>query len=167
MDFVDKVLENNPAPTKIYGACGMWRSGSTAQYNMIRLVLEHSGIDAKVVKWHVGHKALYKRADVVFTTERHIGEVMESLKRFGRLNGAKRNPNYIMKCFRYWRAHPRNVHQDFTRIVNDPRGCIKQIAEAIGVEVDLDKVYNEFINIKPPKDKWDTTTLLFPNHITK
>jgi len=167
MDFIEKTLGKTKSSTKIIGACGMWRSGSTAQYNMIRLVVEHSEIDAKVIKWHVADKRLWDRADFVFTSERHIGEVMESLERFGRLSGRKRNPNYIMKQIRYWKSHPRNTHQDFERIKTDSKGCIKQIAEVLGVQIDLDKVYEEFKAIKPPKDKWCPVTLMFPNHITK
>lgn len=154
----------------ILGACGTWRSGSTAQYNMIRLICDEAGVEYELIKSHVADRKLYREATAIFTTDRDMDEIKESLKAFGRVSLREGNPNYkrtfvyAYKQLKFWKSHHNNLHQEYEDIIGNTKECIRQIAEHLKLEVDVDKVYEKFLEVKPPKDKYDPVTKLFPNH---
>lgn len=151
---------------------GKKRSGSTAQYNLVRLVLEtqyevntiatpEQVEEGKVnlLKYHRFTKSLYNKAHFVFTTDRDTDEIVESCKAFGiKFEGQKWNT-----WLKRWGNHPNAYHMDYKDIVNAPEFCIMYISHALGIKVDVDEILEKFLAIKP-KDEYDPKTMLFPNH---
>ena len=158
----------------IVGVCGIKRSGSTAQYNMVRLILETIGDinttgdtftfveGINLYKTHVFNKTVYNKSDYIFTTDRDRVEIMQSLERF---NTGTIKPMAIMVMhLEKWKQ--KSLHQEYNDIKNNPRKCIEEISEHLGVKVDVDTILEKFVAIKP-SNEYDPKTMLFPNHITK
>jgi len=155
---------------------GIKRSGSTAQFNMVRLVLEEhfSEINltgdlmelkpgVNIVKMHRFDQALYNKADYIFTTNRSDQDILKSLSKF-----SKNEEKPLAKMREYlnkWRR--RSQHMDYHEIVLHPGECIEKISEVMELPVDLDKVTKDFKAIKPPAEGYDPKTFLFSNHITQ
>lgn len=158
----------------IVGVCGIKRSGSTAQYNMVRLILETLGPinttgdsfnfveGINLYKTHVFNKTVYNKSDYIFTTDRDRVEIMQSLERFN--TGTIKPMSVMVMHLNKWKQ--KSLHQDYKDIVNNPRKCIEEITEHLGVQVDIDDIYNKFKSIKP-ESEYNPKTMLFPNHITK
>lgn len=161
---------------------GIKRSGSTAQYNMVRLILEkhfdHVHVTGRptdiqgectIVKIHTFDTKLFRSAKHIFTTDRNRKEVRQSLQRFKR--GDVKTMKKMNEHLRKWRTQNGNrttLHFSYTAIVNDPRLCIQLIATKMKLPVNVDQILEEFLAIKPPTDKeYDERTMMFNNHITK
>lgn len=151
---------------------GKKRSGSTAQYNLVRLILETQGDvncigdSSKIepdkfnlLKIHRFTQSIFKRADMVFTTDRPTEEIVESCKAFGiQYEGVKWEA-----WFKRWGQHPNAYHMDYKDIINAPDFCIMYLSHALGIKVDPDEILEKFQAIKPGKE-YDPKTMLFPNH---
>lgn len=151
---------------------GKKRSGSTAQYNLVRLILEQEGEvncikriedieEGKInlLKYHRFVKSLFNKAHFVFTTDRPTEEIVESCKAFGiKYEGEKWNT-----WFKRWGQHPNAYHMDYKDIINAPDFCIMYISHALGIKVEPDEILEKFLAIKPGKE-YDPKTMLFPNH---
>lgn len=166
---------------------GIKRSGSTAQFNMIRLVLEtyfgkefvYTTGDPKkalelnnskkivIIKYHPFDKRLFRAADFIFTTSRPIEEVKDSMLRFyGVNNMPKRGLSVMQRHLASWQSA--SFNQTFSEICNLPINCIRNIVGYIGIEEDItEEVYYSFSRIKPPESGYDKETFMFSNHITK
>lgn len=154
---------------------GIKRSGSTAQYNMVRLLCEavyreinvtgspyslKRGVN--IVKKHEFDDYLFRTADIIFTTDRDDTEIEESLKRFEHV------PDMSMEQMRVdldkWKI--RSFHQHYELIKNDPSKAIQQIAKQLNLKVNPLIILDQFNEVKP-REEYDPKTFLFPNHITK
>lgn len=159
---------------------GIKRSGSTAQYNMIRLALNNAGIDYELrqdgngvidfrrnslIKRHPYHKTLADLATHIFLTDRPDIGIYNSLWRFNQKEPVQNRIDRMRKDLDLWRGHE-HLEQHYNLIKLNPRKCIGQIIEYLGIEADGAQVYKEFINLKPPKEGQDPETLMFHNHIT-
>ena len=156
---------------------GIKRSGSTAQYNMVRLILEkhfeHVHVtgkptdiqgDCTIVKLHTFDQKLFRASTHIFTTDRNRQEVRRSLRDFDR--GEVKTMKKMNEHLRKWKT--RSLHFSYTTLTTDPRLCIQLIATKLKLKVDIDHILKEFEAIKPPTDKdYDERTMLFSNHITK
>ena len=105
----------------IIGICGIKRSGSTCQFNMVRLILEHAGLRYKtwgtefsagrmkkgnhIVKIHKPHRWLYDNADHIFTTDRSDEEIWKSLQRFAGATDKSRLKK-MREDLEWWNNHP-------------------------------------------------------------
>jgi hypothetical protein len=158
----------------IIGVCGIKRSGSTAQYNMVRLILETQGEvnttddtfnfkeGVNLYKTHVFNRAIFTRSNYIFTTSRPEKDIEASLKRFN--VGEVKTMSRMKRDLNQWRR--KSLHQEFTDIVNNPKMCIKQIANHLRIDVDVEDIFSKFKAIKP-EEEYNPKTMLFPNHITK
>ena len=166
---------------------GIKRSGSTAQFNMVRLVLEeyfgkeyvlttgnpkeainlHNQGNIVICKYHPFDKSLFQNADFIFTTSRNMVQVKESMLRFYGVNDMpKRGISVMRKHLRAWQEG--SFNQTFEEIVNFPIACIQNITGFIGIKEDFGiEVFNNFKEIKPPESGYNKETFLFSNHITK
>lgn len=156
------------------GVCGIKRSGSTAQFNMVRLILEtkweinttgdsfHFIDGINLYKTHVFNKSVFDMSDYIFTTDRDRVEIMQSLDRFN--VGEVKPMSRMVRDLEQWKR--KSLHQEFTDIVNNPEKCIEEIANHLGVDVDTEDILTKFKAIKPEKE-YNPKTMLFPNHITK
>lgn len=174
---------------------GMYRSGTTWQFNAVRIILEQAfGEEAVYSSWvdyydpndprpiHLikTHKRrkVCRNADVVFSTDRDKDEIKASMQR--RADFFKKNPNpqfsneANLDKFEEWMAHAyfwqRSAHyvQDFEDIKKRPEILIEIYATHLGVSVDIDEVLNEMkLQMKIPQKGADSKTLLHAGHITK
>lgn len=151
---------------------GIKRSGSTAQYNMVRLVLQKKydvsifGSDydlgeITLIKKHDYDHWLYENATYIFTTDRADEDIIKSLKKF-----SGRNRYGLDNMRKHLNAYKkRSIHFEYDDIVNNPKWCIETIANELNINVDVEEIYKEFKSIKPGNE-YNPITMLFPNHIT-
>ena len=159
---------------------GMKRTGSTAQFNMVRLIVEEYTLHynicenyeqlkegmINIVKRHKFDKRILNCADQVFTSERDLDEIMKSYERFygkpmtiEQMEDMTEHESKWLKCGGYFYSH-------FDQLKYNP---MKEIADLLRILEPMVRnylVYLEFIKIKPPKTGQDQKTLLFYNHIT-
>ena len=117
-----------------------------------------------LIKRHEACEILFKSSSYVLTTDRPDEEIEASIERFGRRR--RYSLDNMRKHLRYWRSHSNNLHQQYSDIKDNPKKCIKEIADFLNVEIDINEIYNQFKEIKPTEE-YDPLTMLFPNHITK
>lgn len=168
---------------------GIKRSGSTAQFNMIRLVLEEYfgkdmvettgtpkealelNADNKIVilKYHPFDRVIFEYADYIFTTSRPIEDIKQSMLRFyGVDNMPKRGLSVMQKHLRKWQD--KSLNQPFSLIKNQPFIALNSIIEYMSLDFykeDVRQIFKEFECLRPPKEGYDNTTFMFSNHITK
>lgn len=174
---------------------GMYRSGTTYQFNVVRVIMELSyGKDnvyscwcddyvksdkqIEIVKVHKARKDVYRGADIIVSTKRNPEDIKGSMRR--RADFLKDNPDPrfsgeslvykfddYMWHSRWWGAKASFI-QDFERIKNDTRNLIKDYLNLFKVtNVTPEQVIEELDRIKPPKEGYDPVTLLHVGHITK
>jgi len=156
---------------------GIKRSGSTAQFNMVRLILEKkysvyctgnpqdisNTVDVNIIKIHPFSSLLYDSADCIFTTDRSSSEIERSLDNF---KPNHRKPMEEMRSdLNLWKR--RSICMNYNEIVKSPLACIQKIITIFDVDVDANEILTEFLKIRPPKEGYDPTTFLFHNHISK
>lgn len=170
---------------KIILVTGVRRTGSTWQYNVIRLALIEAGynvfgngdydpnidVDYYIVKIHGYDEELKEKAWKIFTTVREFEGIKKSLKRMGWEKSDENIMKYITEWGLWWRycCHITNFKHigliEFTEIGN--------IIRELGIDKDVDQevVYQKLQELKPPKEGeyaktggYHTTTLLHPNH---
>ena len=163
----------------IVSISGIKRSGSTAQFNMVRLILEKKfdtvhvtglptdiqGHDCAIIKLHTYDAHVHNLASYVFTTDRPNADILRSLKKFNR--GDVKPMKKMRDHLRRWQTRKAvNIH--YNDIVNNPKLCIEIILKTFGfTDIDPDEILQEFLAIKPPKKgEYDPKTMLFDNHIT-
>lgn len=168
---------------KIIVTTGVRRTGSTWQYNVIRLALIEAGynvygngeydskidVDYYVIHIHGYDYELRKKAWKIFTTVRDFEGIKGSLKRMGWEKSDKNIMKYIKEWNKWWRyaCHVTN----FTEIKTAEQWQIICIISELGVNADYREVQKELHKLKPPKEGeyaktggYHTTTLLHPNH---
>lgn len=172
---------------KIVLAAGMMRSGSTWQYNVIRLALAEAGckvygcwigdydpknaegMDYVVMKTHAFHKKWAARADMIFTTIRVAKEIRASFERIG----SDQNEKAIKKIFKShaaWMAISDHI-TEYSNIDKLAPIEIGRIISSLGLEGRVCKdVVMDAMNIQQPDQgtfgAYDPVTLLHPNHIS-
>lgn len=170
---------------------GIKRSGSTAVYNMVRIICEHMDLDnlnlvgepytlkkgMNIVKIHPFDELLCKKSDLVILTDREDAEILESLAKFG----YEHKPIDEMRFdFNRWKKE-RFENDDynfirtieFNHIVNAPKVVfgylLDEISHVFGVHFEfceIQQMFEEWKEVKP-KEEYDPITFLFPNHISK
>jgi hypothetical protein len=174
-----------PPQYRLIVAAGAIRSGSTALFNMLRLLLEHSGTpltagwvdDVKeplkttlLVKIHEWHPMLSKRANVVLTCHRDLRYVVRSL---GAMKWLDTSPAvqvaHIVQNHAEWaRIATLDLrYEDMTANLNQ---AVRRVAAALGYKdrgVDLDTITRE-VEALPSStrsdQKYDATTLMHKSH---
>ena len=177
-----------------YIAGGSIRSGSTWQYNVIRLGLELAGrgpvygCDYHKIDWRKYGEAAFavikchhwlandanflELAGIapIFSSRRERGDVLRSISQFF----AGQNPEKVYAAsYQGWgvpmRARSLYV-MDFRNIVHDPVGEIERHLLRLGISKKLALDVLEAVNrlkIPPPEKSPDPVTLLHWNHISK
>jgi len=174
-------------------AAGMIRSGSTYQFNMLRIIMEKAGWNpvcywVNDYKYVPGQTALIKthefkpglvEGSTIFTAIRSEIEIKGSMRRraeylrenpdtrFSGTADPKRYPRYF-GWFRQWRdcAH---YTQHYYQIKDAPILAINNHIKVLGLTgiVTPEEVLEELNNVKPPANGWDASTFLHAGHITK
>jgi hypothetical protein len=158
---------------------GMKRSGSTWQYNVVRLIMENSQMPFKACgdnevmaqnykgetllkhHWHRGRLAA--RANLVLTSHRNVIQVCASMSH---LLGRPVTGEELAKIVEHWRRWDRisNYRLEYERIAEEPLKVVREIVQLLGVGVDPRWITNEVQALRPPSEGKDPTTLLFHNH---
>ncbi len=156
------------------------RSGSTWQYNIVRLALELTGLDVygcwigdydpdnkseyHVIKIHSYDDELRKKAWKIFTTIREFNGIEKSLKRMDWYKG--KTP--IKQAFSVWCRWAINAnHITHYRDIFRTNSHIEvlEIMRQLKVDYPSDLLMSELEKLKlPKKGSYDKVTLLHPNH---
>jgi len=155
---------------------GITRSGSTWQYNIVRLALELTGHDVygcwigdydpdnkseyHIVKIHVYNDKLRKKAWKIFTTIREFDGIEKSLKRMGWYKG-KTPIEHAFSNWWKWAMYANHItHYRYISGNTEASEIIDQL------KVDYpDSLMSELEKLKlPEKGSYDKVTLLHPNH---
>jgi len=174
---------------------GLKRSGSTWQFNVVRLYIELATATEPIItgspdkamaielqspdqyilcKYHPWHRKLNQRAKMVLSSNRKWADAMDSLERF-----QERPDKARQEAMKSWHKSWQKVadfYMEFSALKSDPDLMIHLIGLQLyenGVipsfDIGLrDEVIKAMDNLEPPDEvKWyDSKTLLFHNHIT-
>jgi hypothetical protein len=181
-----------PPEKRLIVAAGPARAGSTALFNIARLLLrQESGSLTSgwiydladplrttiLVKVHRWEPDLAKRADVVLTCHRDLREVARSLSRMGRLRkGVEVFDQMAEVVYRHtnWKATAA-VDIPYERIAYDLPSAVAQIALSLGISgavVDFNAIASQVGEMRPPEtlsenQAHDLETLLHVNHLSR
>jgi len=164
---------------------GIKRSGSTWQYNLVRLILEATGrsvglnrgirylgkyegdYDDLIVKTHFHSDRAEAAADVVFTSYRPLDQVRASLERFGRKPPSSEEIEKLVHHFRLW-DRIADYRMEYADLLSDPLKVTMETMEVLHAgSLDPVQVLAEVNSLKPPSDEHqDPLTLYFSNHVT-
>jgi len=175
-------------------AAGLIRSGSTWQYNCLRIIMIQAGLEPKtywiddykgesgnvLIKAHE-YKGALAEGSMVFTCVRSEEEVRGSMRR--RAEYLKKNPDprfmgtanedrypRYYRWFRLWRGHA-VYNMRYKDLKNHPELVVHEHIKALGLtgKVDPLEVLKELNEVKPPTEAggWDKDTFLHSGHITK
>lgn len=162
---------------------GIKRSGSTAQYNLVRLALEMSGYKVNIhgqdykprkvpkgevdlVKIHPFRKVLAKASDHIFLTDRNDEEIIASLNRMWD-SGSQERVDRMRKDLRAWKEYTNDWHCFWYGAWEvDPNIWATKVIFALDLDITSHDLLEEFNKIEPPEDEYDPVTCLFPNHIS-
>lgn len=176
---------------------GMYRSGTTWQFNAVRVLMElehgeenvyscwvdnYEQNDKKVeiIKTHKGRKSILKDADFIVTTYRRPEEIKGSMQR--RAEYLKKNPDprfsaeanvgrfeeFMRLCDKFWKPKAHYI-QDFDKIKGNTKELIDDYIDLFRCKnVTAQQVMEELDKqMKVPTKDYDPKTLLHHGHITK
>lgn len=163
---------------------GIKRSGSTVQFNLVRIALQEAGYQVNVcghdyvprkvpkgevdlVKRHKFSRPIAEAADHIFLTDRPDNEIMASLRRF---NGRRPKAGRLVdmrKSLALWEQFTSRAYLFYYRDWEQaPMVWAQGVVGALRLDVDPDVLLLSFQQITPPEEGQDPETLLFHNHIT-
>lgn len=159
---------------------GVPRSGSTWQYNVVRLALEQAGhtvygawkpdydvynkSEYHIIKIHGYDAELAKKAWQIFTSIRNPFDIVTSLQRRGTLINKGRLQKYIDDWSKWWMVA--NYITEFRSV--GTQGEVWNILKELGIACKILPIVDAVNKLKPPTtgayDDYDKVTLLHPNH---
>lgn len=157
---------------------GMKRSGTTWMFNVIRVALDHAGkaytvtgslAEAKKPSGLVLLKSHWHRGDVaaqatkVFTSDRNVIEVFQSLERLWGRPPTGRELAKIVEHYRRW-DRIADYRMPYGRLIEEPQAVVTEICMTLDLPVNPVRVFAEVSAIEPPKEGQDPVTLYFSNH---
>lgn len=172
---------------------GCWRSGTTAVYNLVRLILESDGKTLscfedeyinrkqeknrhellKAHKYRADEKkhgiSLIDWADYIITIFRDPVEVMESMRVFFTEETEEQIQSRLLRGLSYWGKYQyyADYQINYDQLARCPEKLVREISVMLRINVDEKAIIREFDKIKPPKSGQDKKTLLYANHIRK
>jgi len=176
----------------IYLAAGMHRSGSTWQFNALRLLLEHAGqapaagawperttlVQATncVIKLHRPDEELAAQTAMVFTSHRDLRDLVASHHRmFGRSALPPATTSLlqpILESYAYW-SPLATYDMPYEQMIADKPAELGRLATALGLAPGLDftaiAAEIEALVFSPARQAaggYDAVTMLFDGHIT-
>lgn len=165
---------------------GCWRSGTTALYNIVRLICEanattlgcfedeyekHAGLTFthEVVKAHKFDEKWVMWADAIVTIYREPLDVWQSMERFAAKGGREYAAEDLLRGLAYWGNY--NFHAkyqaNYNQLSRSTEKLARQLGEKLHLPVDEKEIIKRLRQIKPPRSGYDPVTLLHFNHITQ
>ena len=162
---------------------GIYRSGSTWQFNAIRMILKWGGkkfnqhniyhpelsitdpdAEYEIYKLHEYIPNYAENADYVFTSFRNPEEILKSYHRCFdiQVDGAwlaKANENYCK-----WKSISK-YDMDYSLLLTNKREIIINLSTILGIEINADEILKELDSLVPPAEGYDPITCYFQNHI--
>ena len=170
---------------------GIPRSGSTWQYNVVRLALIEAGFkvygcwiedynidldsDFHVIKLHEFDRFLAEDSFLTFTSQRNVKQVQQSMTRFRKQPYEYEKAVKLFNNWKRWIFHSHYLTK-FEDLVNNREGEVARIINVLSSKIPKLATINPSIiakkvdNLIVPKgdvDTYDKITLLHPNHITR
>lgn len=172
---------------------GCWRSGTTALYNLVRLILETDGTTLacfeddyfkhkdltfthELLKAHKFKNNELKYGinlvdwpDCIITVFREPGEVLDSMRRFYTDESEEEVQERRARGLAYWGKYQyyADYQANYEQLFRSTEKLAREIAAVLGIEIDEREIVRQFRLIKPPREGYDKVTLLHSNHITK
>lgn len=183
------LIKNNYKENKqpiIIGICGMVRSGSTYQFNVVRKTLELNGYkvtfskdddadeklklptDIHLIKVHHYNQKIKNTCDFIFTTERDFEQARKSLELLH--NKTYDNLDEYRLHLLMWKKFT-NLHQYYNDFRTNKFNVVKEIVlkleELLQLKnkVSIEEIIKEVDAIKPTEKWFDENTYLHNNHI--
>ena len=159
---------------------GLPRSGSTWQYNIVRIALIHAGYSVygswvgdydflnkseyHIIKTHSLNKNI-QEAWKIFTSVREFKGVKESLQRIGWYESDKK----IISSYHKWTecCIVADYIMSYSDMILNKLSITKNIINILGLSVCPVKVLNEVKGLNLPQVYYDKITLLHHNHFVK
>lgn len=173
----------------IIAIAGIKRSGSTVQFNLVRIALEMAGYKVNIcghnytprdvpegevdlVKRHKFSKEIAESADHIFLTDRKDEEIIASLTRFNGKEPYNGRVKDMRKHLNKWIEYTDTRHYFYySEWVKDPLNYTIRLVGALGSHIrrhiKAEDVLEAFNEIEPPESGQDPVTLMFSNHITQ
>lgn len=164
---------------------GAKRSGTTALFNLTRLICEAHGAtyavfedqyneavgethDFEIVKIHKFRHEWLNWSDRIITILREPEDVWQSMCRFFADDPEELRREYgrnltWLAMWNYWSDYEAHYNQ----LTRSTEKLARKIGEALGLDVAEKEIVRGFRKIKPPRKGVDPVTLLHANHITK
>ena len=184
----DTIAQGASPRPKIIFVAGHPRSGSTWQFNAIRLLLERAGTDllacwigeyragspqqVHLVKVHAPED-MVTDPDLVFVTERNVAESLVSLARMGWIKDGDRasleNQHHsLLRQRAFWRRRACHVTQ-YTAIGATPERELAEMALELGLSLDTTDIAwvageLDSLSSPAPGSSVDPVTHLHPGH---
>jgi len=167
----------------IIAIAGIKRSGSTVQYNLVRIALEMAGYKVNIcghdyrprivpegevdlVKRHKFSEEIAEAADYIFLTDRKDSEIIESLTRFNGKEPQEGRIADMRKHLNMWMGYKPNHCFDYSLWQDNSFMYVEDIVNILCLPVDSNHVLKAFNEIEPPESGQDSKTLMFHNHRT-
>lgn len=168
---------------------GCYRSGTTALFNIVRLILKHtdkkysayfwegnimSNKEYQLIKTHAYNPILAKKAYKIFIAYRELSEIKKSmiaLKKFTIQDGYKNAANLeylktVQQFAKLWMIKADYI-QSFDILIDNPIKIIEDLFGKLQIPYNkeqAEKILNEFKGLKAPKRGHDKETLLGETH---
>lgn len=163
---------------------GIYRSGSTWTFNAVRLCMLQKGLKPQsifyqggirpprrdvVAKVHHWYSYLVHDFDYVVVSTRDTEEIKRSLEEVARNFPERRNPSpehvetYLDHLNKYKRHSVYTVQYD--RIKSEPVKVVSELAKALGLRVNAEKVVAELNKLRAPEHGSDPVTFMTETHI--
>lgn len=181
---------------KVVVVGGLYRSGSTWQYNCLRIALQAhygeadvfageyhnfkagagAGRAVQLVKSHRHYADLSEAADLVFTSYRPFAEAVKSWQRFMRcgFDEAYRWMSRGLDHFHHWQIEACYCQEwyDFQTKAGRRRilhAELETLQDVLALDSGITPTYilKRMEAVRPPSDGMDPDTLLYSNHFTK
>lgn len=161
---------------------GIKRSGSTLQYNIVRLILIEMGYhvticgdhfidrplrnnEVDLIKIHPFDRKLANAADHIFLTMRNKHEIRKSMCNFYGIMPTWDEIEDMQEHLNLW-TKGNNAHLiHYDTFKDDKSLLIEFVKHVLGAKVDSKKILKQFNEISLPETGQDEETLFFHNHI--
>jgi len=168
---------------------GIYRSGSTWLFNAVKLIAEASteqefttafyqseqynyrDEEFVIVKTHKYYPNIIRDFDFIFTSNRDPLDIFYSMQNVHKkgISSEYRNASNFLGLNEFtgwleeWNNHT-DYCMEFEQMMEDKKQVLTDIADVMGVDVDINKIHKKLLKMKAPKQGHDTDTFMSEAH---